>query len=257
VAFFLLLRGKTAVYFYIAAFDEYLSLALFHHRRLAIGWAFFMVAEVGLAYNFVYPPSEGMPHFLESVPGYLLVCGLAELTVRLWEERERAEKLSRELHAAYLQLQDYTGKAEALAISQERTRLAYEIHDTLGHLLTALRFQLELLRQLPLDQDEARQKALGQAQRLANEAHTETWRAVQALRPLPLETLSLPQALEQLIITFTQRTGRHIQWNQQGKHQTIPKAAALLLYRTLQESLTNIQRHAPEAREISVTLIYM
>ncbi|RME89745.1 MAG: sensor histidine kinase [Anaerolineae bacterium] len=256
IVFFFLLRGRAVVYFYLAAFDEYLSLALFHSRRWAVTWLCALAAEMLFAWVVLLGWSEAVPSFLESLPLYLLVSGLAELVVRLWEERERAEALTGELEEAYRRLQDYTAQAESLAVAQERVRLAHEIHDTLGHTLTALSVQLELLRQLPPERGAEREQALGMARRLSDGAQVEVWRAIRALRPPPLERLSLPEALHQLIEDFARRLGREVAWQVDGQPRPIQESVSLTLYRALQEGLTNVQRHAPEAKRIAVSLRY-
>ena len=256
LAFFWLLRGETAIYFALALFDEYTSLALFHGRRWALGWVGVLMGTMIPAHMALLGWPRGMSLFVRDLPTYLLVCGVAELVVRLWEAREHAEALATELEEAYRQLQDYTAKAEALAVSQERTRLAHEIHDAMGHTLTALGLQLELLHRLPPQEDEARRRALARARRLVADAQAEVWRAVQALRPPPLETLTLPEALKQLVANFVQRARRPVGWEVQGQPRPLPEAEALAMYRALQEGLTNVQRHAPDAARITATLRY-
>ena len=256
LAFFLVLRGETAIYFHLALFDEYISLALFHSRRWAFGWVGALGSVMTLAHWSVFGWPEALSPLLDTLPTYLLVCGVAELVVRLWEAREKAETLTTQLRSAYQQLQDYTSKAETLAVSQERARLAHEIHDSMGHTLTALGIQLELLHRLPADQDEARRQALERARRLAVDAQVEVWRAVQALCPPPLETLALPEAMTQLVEDFVQRAKRPVTWEIQGQQRPLPASSALALYRALQEALTNVQRHAPDAKQVTATLRY-
>ena len=251
-----LLRGEPSVYFFLAAFDDYVSLALFHGRRAAAGWLVAVLAEMFLTYDLLGGAEMAVARVGADLPLFALVCALGELVTRLWEERESAEALTAELDAAYRQLQDYMVQSEALVVAQERARLAHEIHDTLGHTLTALSVQLELLRQLPPERRAERAQALRLAHKLSADAQSEVWRAVQALRPPPLERLSLLEALRQLSQDFTRRTGREVQWQVHGSPYHLSEGAALTLYRALQEALTNIQRHAPDAARISVNLHY-
>jgi signal transduction histidine kinase len=254
VLFFLLLHGHGVIYFYIAEFDEYVSFALFHSRRWALGWACVLMGIMAAVHVLAFGIAGALKPFSESIPLYLLICGLAELVVRLWEEREQAESLTAELEKAYQQLQDAAAQAEALAVAQERVRLAHEVHDTMGHTLTALGLQLELLHKLPSEKARERQIVLERSRELVKGAQAEVWRAVQALQPPPLETLCLSEAMQQLIDNFVQRFGRQVTWVEKGNQAPLPSTNALALYRALQEGLTNIQRHAPDARTIDVSL---
>ncbi|RME08083.1 MAG: sensor histidine kinase [Anaerolineae bacterium] len=256
LGFFVLLHGQTPVYFYLAALDEYISLALFHNRRLATTWLTLLYVVIFAALLALHGWPHALSTLLKVTPTYLLMGGLGELVTRLWEARERAEALAASLEDANHRLRDYNRKAEALAVAQERSRLAHEIHDSLGHTLTALGMQLDLLQQLPANQLQVRQQTLIRARHLANTAQSDLWRAVQALHPPPLEMLSLPEAMRQLVAAFSRRVGRPVTWKQSGEMFPLPTAVSLTLYRCLQEGLTNVLRHAPQAQHITAHLHY-
>ena len=71
--FFFLLRGTTAIYFYLAAFDEYVSLALFHSRRAAATWAATLLGLMSLAYALLTGPAGAARPLLNSLPAYALM----------------------------------------------------------------------------------------------------------------------------------------------------------------------------------------
>jgi len=140
-------------------------------------------------------------------------------------------------------------------VVEERSRLAREMHDTLGHRLTVAAVQLEgAQRLIEADPDRAAQM-VGTVREQVREALAELRQTVAALRA-PLEAdLSLPHALARLAAHFETATGITI-------HQVLPRAEELpdlpsthrlALYRAAQEALTNIQRHA-EAGQVWLVL---
>ncbi|MFQ5341318.1 MAG: sensor histidine kinase, partial [Anaerolineae bacterium] len=134
--------------------------------------------------------------------------------------------------------------------------LAHEIHDTVGHTLTALDVQLELLARLPSGQTEQRRQAAEQARALVKTGLADVRRAVQALRPAALETFSLPEAIASLAADFQRTTQVHTTWQVEGEITPLPLRLALPLYRAAQEALTNVKRHAPAARRVTLQLRY-
>src|SRR6202007_457239 len=113
-------------------------------------------------------------------PAFLFV-GLYSLIFRILEvQKERAEILlcqleisNAELERAHAQLQDYANEVEELTIVRERTRLAREIHDTLGHSLSILNIQLETIGKLQ-ERDPARAAAeIAEARRVAAQSMQE------------------------------------------------------------------------------------
>src|SRR5579859_8000610 len=102
--------------------------------------------------------------------GLVFVNTMASAVLREQESRARAEKLLRELEVSHRQLAAYADQVAELATTQERNRLAREIHDSLGHYLTVINVQLEkALAYRNKKPDEADQATLD-AKRLASEA---------------------------------------------------------------------------------------
>src|SRR5258708_9123069 len=118
------------------------------------------------------------------------------------EQKKRAECLlhqleesNAELEQAHRQLQEYADEVEELTIVRERTRVAREIHDTLGHYLSILNIQLETISKLQ-ERDPARAAVeIAVARRVATQSMQEVRNAVAALRPASIATLSLPEAI--------------------------------------------------------------
>ena len=156
---------------------------------------------------------------------------------------ERTQSLLEELEDTYAELRRYSESVRELAISEERTRMAREMHDSLGHYLTVVNVQLEAVTKL-LDRnpDKARESA-AQAKVSASEALSEVRRSVRALRPRVMEDRVGTGALAALARDF-EGTGIAVSFEVIGEELRVPPEAELILYRALQESLTNALKHS-------------
>jgi len=253
----LILWGRTQLYFGLFVLNGYG--ALVHYtgkRRWALAFAGGMVAFAWLIYALLRGWQAAGPALSGDLPWYGLIIALAEIVARQREHREQVEVMAAELTEAHRQLQDYTAQAEELAITRERARLAHEIHDSVGHTLTALDVQLELLARLPPGRTEQRQQVAEQARALVKEGLTDVRRAVQALRPAALETFSLPEAIAGLVADFEGATHIPTAWQVEGEARPLPPRLALPLFRAAQEALTNVRRHAPAAQQVTLQLRY-
>ena len=90
--------------------------------------------------------------------------------------------------------------------TQERHRIARDLHDSLGHALTGLNFQLQTAMQCQSDSSQANE-FLNEAHRLVKVASQQVRQSVKALRNDALESQSLEQLVESLVSDFEQTTG--------------------------------------------------
>jgi signal transduction histidine kinase len=151
--------------------------------------------------------------------------------------RQKNEKLLEDLSATQHQLQD-------MAVAEERTRMAREMHDSLGHRLTVSIVQLEgAQRLIPTDPDRAARMIQAMRDEM-KEALAELRSTVSALRAPPAGDLPLDIALSTLSRTFQQNTGITTHFSVSPGFPGLPERHRLALYRAAQEALTNIQRHA-------------
>ncbi|MBN1315216.1 MAG: sensor histidine kinase, partial [Anaerolineales bacterium] len=253
----LTLWGRTLLYFCLFALNSYG--ALVHYtgkRKWALVFAIGLVVFSWLVYAWQRGRSSAWPALSSDLPWFGLTFALAEIVARQREHREQAEKLAAELAEAHRQLQDYATQAEELAVTRERARLAHEIHDTVGHALTALDVQLELLARLPPGHSEQRQQIASQSRSLVKDGLADLRRAVRALRPAALESFPLPDAISTLVSDFEQTTNIQTTWKVGGEAAALPSRLAAPLYRAAQEALTNIRKHAPEAQQATIQLQY-
>jgi signal transduction histidine kinase len=150
------------------------------------------------------------------------------------------------LAEANARLRTYADQAESLATAAERTRLAREIHDGLGHHLTVVQMQVRAARAvLPADRDRA-DELLGKAEDQSRAALAEVRRSVRALRE-PWETGPVTRAIEALTAESA-AAGLAASVEVRGEHRTLPADAERALYRATQEALTNVRKHAAGTR---------
>ena len=159
--------------------------------------------------------------------------------------RERAEKLITQLQAAQSQLQAYADEVEELAVTRERNRMAREIHDTLGHYLTILAVKLETAARLEELGDARLHEELLDARRVASECLVEVRHSVAALRPADPTITSFNDALAHLVAECEATLPEaEIVLDSEGPAHDLAPELRLALYRCVQESLTNIRKHA-------------
>jgi signal transduction histidine kinase len=197
------------------------------------------------------------PDRLHEYPNYLLILlvvwAAAVLPVyaslRQAAARRHAEALYAELRAAHEELAALHGRARAAAVADERNRLAREIHDTLAHYLTVVNVQLEAAEKLAADQPARSLEAVGRARRLTLECLQEVRRSVGALRASTIEELALPRALAKLTREFAESTGLEVRLDVgHADALHLRPESSQALYRTVQEGLTNVHRHAHATR---------
>jgi len=215
---------------------------------------FALVTALTFLYQAGWP--EGLLATLPFAGGYVFFGAFTYAWAAADAARRESQRLLAELSEAHRQLQAYADRVEALTIAEERSRLARELHDSLGHELTALDIQVELLTRLPAEREAERRQTLEQVQRLVKQTLTDVRRAVKALPPAAIERFSLPEAVDALIADFSAAAGLPVTWTVEGEPRPLAMTVALPLYRTAQEGLTNIRRHAPSAPGVRVLLTY-
>jgi signal transduction histidine kinase len=170
-------------------------------------------------------------------------------------QTERAEALLAQLTAANAELEAARRRDKDLAAAEERVRLARDIHDGLGHHLTALHVQLQAAARL-IDRDPARAAAaIATSREVAQAALDEVRQSVAILRRAPLDGRSLPEALITLSAEFGHRADVQADLQLLGEPIELAPAVAQTLYRAAQEGLTNARKHGA-ARSIHLTLAY-
>ena len=149
------------------------------------------------------------------------------------------------------QLQALTRRIEDLA-EEERTRIAREIHDELGHLLTSLKFDIESIgNKSDGSHDQLHQELASVTSAVDNLIHAVRKIATE-LRPGILDHLGLIPALEWQLEQFRRRTSICCEYDLSDIKEVFNGKETTVIYRIFQEILTNIVRHA-SADKITVS----
>ncbi len=141
------------------------------------------------------------------------------------------------------------------AAAAARGRLAREMHDVLAHSLSALALQLETTRLLARDRGAPEEvtQAIDKAHHLAASGLDEARRAIAAERG---DELPGPERIGALADAFKEQSGLPVAVEIHGEPRELGPEARLAVYRTAQEALTNVRRHAT-AERVEVTLDYL
>lgn len=160
------------------------------------------------------------------------------------------------LKKSQFELRSLAGHLES-AREAERTRIAREIHDELGQLLTGFKIDLAWLEKRIAAQPETpREVLLEKVQAMTNllgNMVLSVRRISAELRPGVLDDLDLAAAVEWQTKDFQRRTGIKAAVKAELSERPLPREIATALFRILQESLTNVARHA-EAKNVRVKL---
>lgn len=159
------------------------------------------------------------------------------LSAQLLEDRERLRQLSQRLVDV--------SEATMQAVSRE-------LHDDFGQAITAARLDLSRIERA-LPQYPELQRQLGEVRHQLGGILENVRNLSHMLRPAVLDDLGLIAALESYAVRFSERTGIHVEVQLPTVEPQLASEVQLALYRTLQEALTNVARHA-RARSVLVVL---
>jgi signal transduction histidine kinase len=176
-----------------------------------------------------------------------------ELEIRVVERTAELARANESLRAEIV-ARDESRRRLAYAQEEERRRVSRELHDSVGQLLASLRIAIKAAADSgPLPA--AANDRLMDVQRLADLLGKEVHGLAVRLRPTALDDLGLEAALVQLVDELSARAGIEVDLQTAGLQPVrIPDEVGTVLYRVIQEALTNVGRHA-RARSVVVTAI--
>src|SRR5262245_46959495 len=134
-----------------------------------------------------------------------------------------------------------SGQLAMRAQEEERRRLARDLHDEVNQALTAILLRLEALAQ---DTPPERADEVAELKRLVNQAMEELLVLARQLRPAALDDHGLVAAIDAQLKRFSARTGVEVRFRPEGDPGLLGDDVQTALYRTTQEALANVSRHA-------------
>jgi PAS domain S-box-containing protein len=177
--------------------------------------------------------------------------GEIQAIVGISSDFTKRRRVRQELERSEARLRALTARLER-SREEERTRVAREIHDELGQLLTGLKMDLRWVERWLEKEDDVRLRPFLDRIVGSSELTDAIIRSVQGiaaeLRPGLLDTLGLRSALEFEARRFEERTGTPCAVTAAGEMPALSPEIATVLFRIFQESLTNISRHSGATR---------
>ncbi len=167
---------------------------------------------------------------------------------RILQLNEKLNHANEELQQANRRMEDYSRESIKNAETKERNRLAREIHDTLGHTLTGIITGLDACITLIDMAPEAVKEQLKVIADVARNGMTDVRRSVKALRPDALEKMELEKALVQMMEEMKRASNVEIEYCCTASLTHFNKDEEEIIYRIVQESITNAIRHGKASR---------
>ncbi len=256
-------------FYIIVLLEAALSLSL--RRGIAVGAVAVVISLIKYGYLIYYKFNlasvSQMAFFLLVNVLILVIAGFAQHNR---EERQKKDVLYRELLDAHRQLKQYSDEVGRLSVVEERNRIARDIHDTIGHNMTALIMQLQMAEHLYKEDAARAAELLASALTTAKDSLSGIREVVETLRGD--ESVDKKGAIRLLTAEFAEKTGTAIRLDivegeaeeEDGPAENPSEdpsgvrnpAADMALYRIVQEALTNAVRHG-KATEISVDIRYL
>jgi signal transduction histidine kinase len=222
----------------LAAVTDFICLGLVRDRTQAItGLGFGIGVTAIVAHN---DPNGGVGNFVFSSIFFSIAWGIGfALSRKYWEAEEAKERAARAERERV--------ERARLAVADERTRIARELHDVVGHSVSVMTVQASAARRLLKPHQEKEREALLVVEQTGREALAEMRKMVGVLRrPEEAPALAPQPSLEHLdkLIEHTQERGLPVELRIEGEPEPLPAGVDLTAYRLVQEGLTNAIKHA-------------
>lgn len=162
----------------------------------------------------------------------------------LFGQRFQLVDTVRELRHAKQQLETQAAQAEELAALRERTRLARDMHDSIGHALVVVNVKLEAAQRLYAVDAQRGSAELDATKTLVRDTMADLRRSLAGLRAPLFDHHDLPAALHHLAADTRQRSQLQITCSTTVDAPPLAPAATEALWRVAREALANVERHA-------------
>jgi len=173
--------------------------------------------------------------------------GGQQCTLGTYRDITEAKRAEEQLRASRAALRSLATREQDIR-ENERTRIAREIHDSLGQALTALKLQLSAAQEAATRQSPGLGTRIHETVSMVDDLVKSVRRIASDLRPPILDQLGLPAAVEWLAQDFSRRTGIRCEILIHPTDGAIGDELATALFRIVQEALTNVLRHAGATR---------
>ena len=180
---------------------------------------------------------------------------IAYIRQRAEAAQQRNQRLLADLQTTHRQLQDHAAQMEELAVMEERSRLARELHDSVTQTVFSMTLAVQAA-QLLLSKDASQVGTqIDRVAELARNASREIQAIVKQLRPASIAEDGLVPALRDYLAERQTRDGliAHLEVHEVHGEAQWPENVTLGLYRIVQEAVNNVVKHAG-TREVTIRL---
>lgn len=183
---------------------------------------------------------------------YIGLSGMLYSIRKLEIEKEEVKQLNKKLKSANMKLQEYALQVEEMTVARERTKVAQELHDSLGHSLMALSMHLEFAKKICTAKPEKVEEVLTQSEKIAKSSINDLRKAVSLLNS-EIEITDLDDSIKKLISNFYLVSNLKITYTKNQSINTLSPLIKTSIYKTIQECVTNSLKHG-SATEISIKI---
>jgi len=177
----------------------------------------------------------------------------ADLEQRVAERSRQLAQTAEALRQSEAKLREVAGRAVE-ATEQERQRVARELHDSTGQMLTGIRLSLQVMG-TTIDEASPMRARLDELEQLVDETIDEVRRIAMDLHPAALDRLGLVEGLSELCSGMASRAGFEVDFRTHDLPANLPAGVETSCFRLVQECLTNVTRYA-EASQVTVELLH-
>ncbi len=211
----------------------------------------FSRGEEGIRSDIRFKRKDGSIFVADLSPALLTISEKEYLVISFRDITER-KQVEEKLRKSYEQLHQFAVHLQATR-EEERSRIAREIHDELGQMLTGLKFDISWIGKKLPEGTEALQDKTRSMAKLIDGAIQMVRRISSELRPAVLDRLGLAAAIEWQVQEFQSRTGIKCTLSPDFEGLKLDRDRAMAIFRIFQEALTNVARHA-NATSVNVNL---
>jgi two-component system, NarL family, sensor histidine kinase LiaS len=209
----------------------------------------FWRSQLNLVDQSLHLLEEGKHTEIKETPSLAEVQSIAGRIVKIGKQMAEQAKLSQRL--ATEKVEDQESRIQEI-ISQERNRLARELHDSVSQQLFAASMMMSAINETREQLETTETKQLKMVEEMIHQSQLEMRALLLHLRPVALKNKSIQEGIEELLIELSQKVTMNIQWK--VEQFPLDKGVEDHLFRILQESVSNTLRHS-KATKLEVLLI--
>ncbi|MCM3602900.1 sensor histidine kinase [Robertmurraya korlensis] len=212
-----------------------------------LGSGFYWRKQMQTIDDLLHEVEEGRASEIENGISYEpIVQRVRKIQKQIAEQAKASQKLANE------KAEDQENRIQEI-ISQERNRLARELHDSVSQQLFAASMMMSAINETKQVESEDREaKQMKMVEEMIHQSQLEMRALLLHLRPVPLKGKTLQEGIEELLVELSQKVTMEIGWK--VEEFPLDKGVEDHLFRILQESVSNILRHS-KAKELEVLLI--